>query len=295
MLGLMVGDALGSHYEGQTAEWLGSRYHSARALIDHPEKPWPYTDDTQMMIGVCEALIQDNEIVESTLCDKFVANYDAYRGYGYGARIVLQAMKEGHDYNELARTVFEGGSFGNGAAMRVAPVGLLFHREQERLAAEAAKSATPTHVHPLGIEGARLLAAAVAHCVARENFDRTELFELLLASARSPEFHERLSLAANPDIEIARLGNGIAALDSVVTAIACFASAPNSFEHVVTSAIFLGGDTDTIAAMAGAVSGAFVGRAGIPEDLIAAVEDHHKGVTYVAELSQKLHAAFWHS
>jgi len=66
-----------------------------------------------------------------------------------------QAMEEGQDYKHWANELFPGGSFGNGAAMRVAPVGLMF----EKLWEQARLSSLPTHVHPLGIEGYPLLGA----------------------------------------------------------------------------------------------------------------------------------------
>src|SRR5689334_2351076 len=96
LLGLAVGDALGSHFEGQPPDWIRTRYPSPKSLAESlPETPWSYTDDTQMAIGVAEALVKDRAIVESSLCSAFVENYDPGRGYGRGARVVLNAMQEG--------------------------------------------------------------------------------------------------------------------------------------------------------------------------------------------------------
>lgn len=141
MLGLAVGDALGSHFEAQSPEWISQRYPTSGALIKHPpEAPWNYTDDAQMAIGVAEALIKDGEIIEASLCNAFVSNYVPSRGYGRGygrgARVVLEAMEEGHDWKHWTNELFPGGSYGNGAAMRVAPfpsilrrrIGLPLHR-----------------------------------------------------------------------------------------------------------------------------------------------------------------------
>jgi poly(ADP-ribose) glycohydrolase ARH3 len=77
----------------------------------------------------------------------------------------------------------------------------------------------------------------------------------------------------------------------VVTAIACFSLWPHSYEEVVGNAILLGGDTDTIAAMAGSIAGAYVGIGAIPHGLLENVEDGEKGRTYVADLAAKLYAA----
>jgi poly(ADP-ribose) glycohydrolase ARH3 len=88
------------------------------------------------------------------------------------------------------------------------------------------------------------------------------------------------------------LGNGIEALDSVPTAIACFSLAPQSYETAVGSAVLLGGDTDTIAAMTGALAGAYLGVAAIPTHLINILEDKVKGRTYIAGLADKLHELY---
>lgn len=126
LLGLAVGDALGGKFEAQSAEAIRNRFPSAADLIAYPQDELWYTDDTQMMIGIGEALTECGEIIEEVLCRAFVANYTPSRGYGRGARMVLEAMEEGRDHRAVAAEYFPGGSFGNGAAMRVAPVGLLF-------------------------------------------------------------------------------------------------------------------------------------------------------------------------
>ena len=152
LFGLAVGDALGGKFEAQAADAIGARFPSIELLIAYPREEIWYTDDTQMAIGVGEALIERGEIVEEALCRAFVANYVPSRGYGRGARAVLDAMEDGRDYRRVAERHFPGGSFGNGAAMRVGPVGLLFRDDRERLWEQARLSALPTHLHPLGIE-----------------------------------------------------------------------------------------------------------------------------------------------
>src|SRR5262245_27803702 len=90
------------------------------------------------------------------------------------------------------RAPLPGGSFGNGAAMRVAPVGLLFHNERLRLWDQARLSALPTHLHQLGIEGAQLLALAVALCTEMKSFDRSAFFVELKTACQSPEYRSKL-------------------------------------------------------------------------------------------------------
>src|SRR5262245_15214592 len=126
LLGLAVGDALGAKFEAQSADAIRARFPTAEHLIAYPQEEMWYTDDTQMASGVAEALVDRGEIVEEVLCRAFVANYVPSRGYGRGARAVLDAMEDSLDYRQVAEEHFPGGSYGNGAAMRVAPVGLVF-------------------------------------------------------------------------------------------------------------------------------------------------------------------------
>src|SRR4051794_29444527 len=98
LLGLATGDALGGCFEGQTPDWIARRYPTPEALVASPPKDTLYyTDDTQMALGVAEALVEDGAVVEATLCRVFAANYVPSRGYGWGARRVLEAMQDGAD------------------------------------------------------------------------------------------------------------------------------------------------------------------------------------------------------
>ena len=87
---------------------------------------------------------------------------------------------------------------------------------------------------------------------------------------------------------LAVLGNRIEALESVPTAIASFALTPESFEETIANVIFLGGDTDTLAAMAGAVAGAYLGSDRLPKRLIDLMESSPKGRAHLIELADKL-------
>jgi poly(ADP-ribose) glycohydrolase ARH3 len=291
LLGLAVGDALGAHFEGQSPDFLARRYRQASDLIKHPPagELW-YTDDTQMAIGVAETLITCNGIDEHELCRRFAANYLPQRGYGRGARVVLEAMVQGKDHKYLAANHLPGGSFGNGAAMRVAPVGLMFRHDHNKLWEQAKLSALPTHVHPLGVEGAQVLALAVGLASTVDEFVRDDFFAALRERCSSLEFSGPLRRAAQlTDVrDLGRFGNGIEATASVVTAIASFGLTPKSYEETIGNVILLGGDTDTMAAMAGAVSGAYLGRSAIPRHFIDNLEDRRQGRAYLEELSQKL-------
>jgi poly(ADP-ribose) glycohydrolase ARH3 len=290
LLGLAIGDALGGMFEAQSAEAIRARFPNAELLIAYPTEEIWYTDDTQMAIGVAETLVAHGQIIEKALCQAFVANYVPSRGYGRGARAVLDAMEEGRDHLQVAERHFPGGSFGNGAAMRVAPVGLFFRDDHRQLWEQARASALPTHRHPLGIEGAQLLALAVALATQMDRFDRAALFTQLRSACESESYRAQLEAAERVQApgDLAGLGNRIEALYSVPTAIASFALAPESFEDTISNVIFLGGDTDTLAAMAGALSGAYLGVGRLPSRLVALLESSPKGRLYLVELARNL-------
>lgn len=294
LLGLAVGDALGGKFEGQSADAIRARFSTVEELIAYPQEEIWYTDDTQMAIGVTEALLERGEIAEEILCRTFVANYVPSRGYGRGARAVLEAMEEGRDYRQVAEQHFPGGSFGNGAAMRVAPIGLLFRNDRQQVWEQARLSALPTHLHPLGIEGAQLLALAVALASVMERFDHSSFFAELLAACKSGAYRAKLEAAAKVQApeDLAELGNRIEALHSVPTAIASFALTPESFETTISNVLFLGGDTDTLAAMTGALSGSYVGASRLPNRLVSLLENSPKGQKYLCQLAGQLFAVY---
>ena len=135
-----------------------------------------------------------------------------------------------------------------------------------------------------------MLALAVGYAVYTNGFDASAYFAMLTEACRSNEFREKIWLASKTASreDLAALGNGIAAVDSVPTAIAAVALTPDSYAETIANVILLGGDTDTIAAMAGAISGALLGIDSIPSILVSQLEDSEKGKSYLVELSDRL-------
>ena len=273
LLGTAVGDALGAPFEGQRLV-----RKDALAAWAHGSEPLRWTDDTHMTIGIAESLIACGGFDGGHMANRFVTNYDAepWRGYGAGPPIVFDGIRAGANWDEPAAALFGGqGSFGNGAAMRVAPAGLFAWCDMNEVARIARDTARITHSHELAMDAAAVQACAVAWLVAaaptRHWLTALWLIDELRATARSDTLRRKLRdverLAAQaPPREAARvLGNGIAATEAVPAALFAFARHIDSFADTVIAAIRLGGDTDTIAAMAGALAGAFHGREAIPE------------------------------
>ena len=130
-----------------------------------------------------------------------------------------------------------------------------------------------------------------------ERFDRAAFFKDLLGACKSGEYRAKLEEAARVRVpgDLSALGNRIEALHSVPTAIASFALTPESYEATISNVIFLGGDTDTLAAMAGALSGAYVGAGRLPARLVGLLESSPKGRSYLQNLAGQLCAAYQRS
>ena len=274
-LGSMVGSALGDAI-GELAFWrrsealLRSKIARSDALV--------YTDDTAMAIGLAEAITQLGRLDQQHVGDTFRANYkrEPWRGYAMGPPTVFRLVeRRGMSYPEAARSLFRGqGSFGNGAAMRIAPVGLFFHDSPD-LYEKAHTSASVTHAHPVGVDGAAVLAWAVAQAVKlapQEPFPLERFSQSLVDFARTPEIRDKMALVrtllaedAPPPDAAKRLGRGVAVHKSMPFAIYSFLRHPQSFEECLFCAILNGGDRDTLGAMACAVSGAYLGVEAIPQ------------------------------
>ena len=280
LLGAALGDAVGASWEGHrlAEEQEIELTTSLRGLLR-------YTDDTHMTIGVAESLAERGGFDGAHMAGRFVENYyhEPWRGYGPGPPKVFRLIKGGKPWDEAAGDIYPGGSFGNGAAMRVAPVGLFFWNRSVELGEVAYQSSLITHAHVLGIEGAALQAMAVALAVAGDPafpFEPLPFVSRLLDFTTEDTYHKKLAkfgmLLERPDDRkrvVRELGHGIEAFNSVPAAIFAFLSHPKDFTSAVIYAVSLGGDTDTIASMAGAISGAYLGIDSLPGDWLNRLEN----------------------
>ncbi len=162
--GLSVGDAFGEQYF-HFPERIRSRVLSAG--------PWHWTDDTAMAVSLFELLQRHGQVEQNDLATTFALRYatEPHRGYGGTAHDILRRIGVGEDWKPVSQSAFNGmGSMGNGAAMRVAPLGAYFADDLQRTVREAVLSAEVTHAHPDGIAGA--VAVAVATAVATQSRHR---------------------------------------------------------------------------------------------------------------------------
>lgn len=267
LLGLALGDSLGAPFEGMP----GGEYSYSC------ERPLVYTDDTEMMINLTVSILSSRAVDPENIAQAFVRGLNPRRGYGRGTLRVLALIEKGIPFNEASRSVFPDGSYGNGAAMRVAPIGLLYWWNSNLILDAAAKSSRPTHVHPLGIEGAKIMALAVGLTI--QGITKEDLPGFLLENLTQEVYRKKLSAMTDllaKDVkakEVAhRLGNGVLSHESVPAALYAFIKLGNDYGRMIEFCLSLGGDTDTIAAMAGALSGAYISEDNLPKGCLEKLE-----------------------
>ncbi|MFF5232474.1 ADP-ribosylglycohydrolase family protein [Dactylosporangium sp. NPDC000521] len=272
--GLSVGDAVGAQFfvPGTTLS------HITEANEPPGARPW--TDDTEMACSIVDELAVHGRIDRDRLASAFSRRYEPYRGYGGGAVVVLHQIRDGVPWRDAARDAFDGlGSMGNGAAMRVAPLGA-FHAGDSRSAAlDAMRSAEVTHAHSEGILGAVAVAVAAAEAgwgrLVDAPLEPAELFDAVLAyqvDSKVKSGLERARRLLDEGAGVAEaayvLGNGsqVLAQDTVPFALWAAATHLADYRAAILACVEAGGDVDTTAAITGGVVAAAVGRDGIPQD-----------------------------
>jgi poly(ADP-ribose) glycohydrolase ARH3 len=259
-----------------------------------------YTDDTEMMIAIAESLVDNSGFDGEDMGNKFVENLNLDRGYGAGTVQALNNIKAGTSWEKAGEHTFGNGSFGNGSAMRIAPIGLFYHTDYGELKEKAKASSLITHAHLLGKLGATMQALAVAYATNQKpnlDFPVQDCLNCLSDSLDliGTKYEDKLNiikkfLKNDPSKRevVKELGSDTRSFNSVPTAVYSFLAHPNNFVEAVTYAINLGGDTDTLGAMTGAIAGSYHGLNSIPQKWLDKLENGEKGRDYVIELGEKL-------
>jgi poly(ADP-ribose) glycohydrolase ARH3 len=258
-----------------------------------------------MMIALAESMVRCQQVNGEDIANTYVKFCDPRRGYGGGALRALQRIRNGVSWRESGTGDFPGGSFGNGGAMRIAPIGIVYGSgDVQRLRGHVKAAVYCTHTHPLGIDGAMCQARAigiVAQCdPASERLSTATVLKAIHDAVHTDEFHAALEqlaqLLQTTDVSVeqvlSRLGHGVAAIEAVPAALYAFLAHAQSFEEAVVYAVGLGGDTDTIGAMTGTLSGAYLGASQIPARWLDVIEDGKYGKSYIAQLAEQLFHVF---
>lgn len=223
MIGSIAGDIVGSVYE-----------YSPIKTKDFPlfSESSKYTDDTVLTVATAECLLDNKEY--SKLYREYGRRFPN-RGYGdkFYRWIYFDEMGA---YN----------SFGNGSAMRVGPVGFVFHTIEETIN-EAKRTSEVTHNHPEGIKGAQAVASAIFY--ARNNYSKDEIKRSIEGCFGYDLGSSLYDIRENFDYEEA-------CQITVIQALTAFLESTD-FEDALRNAVSLGGDADTIACITGTIAEAF--------------------------------------
>ncbi|WP_435296416.1 ADP-ribosylglycohydrolase family protein [Streptomyces sp. YPW6] len=273
--GLSVGDALGSQF------FVPANYPllRQRAL---PPGPWQWTDDTEMTCSILAVLAGHGRIDQDALARSFAERHDFDRGYGPAVNRLLRLVREGGDWRELSSALFQGqGSWGNGSAMRIAPLGAWYADDPEQATHQAEISSYTTHQHREAVVGAMAVAAAASLAAAPGGPPSPEdlldgVIALVPRSAVGAglrrardmlDYHDAGTVAAV-------LGNGrrTSAHDTVPFALWSAARRLGSYEDAFWVTAQAGGDVDTTCAIVGGVVAS--GETGAPpSDWLAQTEE----------------------
>jgi ADP-ribosylglycohydrolase len=240
-----------------------------------PPGPWQWTDDTEMACSVVAVLAAHQRIDQDELARSFAVHHDFDRGYGPAVNRLLRLVREGGDWRELASALFNGqGSWGNGAAMRIAPLGAWYADDPEQATHQAEISAYPTHQHREAVVGAMAVAAAAALAADPAGPPTAEaLLDGVIALVPKSAVGAGLRRArdmldyADADTVAAVLGCGrrTTAHDTVPFALWSAARALGDYETAFWTTAQAGGDVDTTCAIVGGVV-ASGGKDGAPPE-----------------------------
>jgi ADP-ribosylglycohydrolase len=292
-VGSFVGDAMGREVEGWPWEVIKARHGVLKGIGEGV-----YTDDTEMMIGIMESLKEDPGFDPALTARRFLENFHPFRSYGGRIYGIMDRLRKGTPWDQVGTD-----SWGNGGAMRIAPIGFFFYDDPKQLQEAALICTRITHRHPQGVAGALAQALAVGMATQKgvngETIDQIAFLEEIVQGvegidkdvARELERITELGGGGGLEAKIERIAatfpRDVSAIGAVPAAVAAYLI-NRDFPDTVLTAVNCGGDTDTIGAMAGALAGASYGFSSIPTAWLEPLENGEKGRDYVAALAEEL-------
>lgn len=289
LIGTAIGDALGMPFEGLKADhdsimkwdgdsFLPSRprpdtYYGSNLKVDAGQ----YTDDTQMAIMVSESLIENKGFVPEDLAKRYIDWIVSGRARGYGKTTLtaIKALESGTHWSKSGII----GSYGNGTAMRAAPFGVYFRKDKKALIEAVKIDSNITHKSNEAEAGALAIALATYYIINDNAVDLFKKIVVNLPDSTVKSLIERLPIilqtGISADTALKILGTRADVRMTVPSALYCFIRFDN-FHDAVIAAIRAGGDTDTTAAITGALCGAKYGMKGIPTYWSDKIEDRDK-------------------
>jgi len=279
LFGLAIGDALGAPTEFLTLGRIKTHY-GYQGIQDLPD-PALFTDDTQMTLAVTEALVQagdqDLETIMDAVKHRFIQwahSPENNRAPGRTCLNGIARMEEGIHWTKsgIAR------SKGCGSAMRAAPIGYVYQNDPKKLREVAHATGICTHGHPTA--DAACIGAAYLVKLALDQTPPQDMIPQLLAFTQgiSQEFDEAILKVPqcleweDEEKALDSLGQGWIGEEAVALALYCFLRYPDDYKKTVLRGANTNGDSDSIACIAGAISGAWLGVDAIPKEWVGSIE-----------------------
>lgn len=316
LLGIAIGDALGMPASFMSPTQIKKEYGRITDFLAPSEQQVAHqslqaggiTDDTQESLIIASVLLEAKRFEQQLFIEKMKEWALEHRMLestviGPSTRKFLETVIEGGDVLKAGRT-----GDTNGAAMRVAPIGIFYHRDLSQAIEAAIASAVPSHGSKPGVASACAIAAAVAKSVAG-GYTPQEIMETAIEAAEqgeasgydipAPSVSARIRLAkelvdrhVGQEIdEIAfmlyqYIGAGMKAYESIPLALGVFYAAEGQVEQGITTVVNIGDDADTNGAIVGALCGAYSGAASIPKRWRDKIQQQHS--IPVLKLAQEL-------
>lgn len=297
LLGVAVGDALGMPVEGYSADEIESKFGQVRDMMPAPEDHFhsgleagQFTDDTEETLLLAESMIEASGFSVERFADKLMGwgslwtlDEKLNRGVGFTTRSSVESLLSGTSWKESGLTIPTCGS-----AMRSAPIGLLYRCDLSLAGRYADLQSIPTHCGPASRAGAIAVAVAVALCLQGFPKDTVLRTASSLAGVADKRFADRLLwISSLQDLEpsqaLAEIGNSPDVSETVPAAFYCYMRFEP--EDALITAASSGGDTDSIASIAGSLFGAALGTGWIPERWLACLENRERIERVALDLS----------
>ncbi len=284
LLGLAIGDALGQPFEFckpelfKTENWHGEYRDGIACSV--PLKAGQYTDDTKMAIQLSLSLTQCKKFDIEDVKDKYVQWIESgdLRGIGVQtANALYKVSQREKNPGKIISRFLNNDKCGNGTIMRIAPLAIFYKNNNKKLFSAATKDAKITHDHIDAIEGNIVLCKLIAAIVNNKDIDKT--IESLIKLTSEGNTQCAIENAYNfykygcEYKDAIDLGIKGSADETLATALFCFLRYRKSFKEAVVNSILIGGDTDTRAAIVGALSGTYLGKENIPQEYIDGIEN----------------------
>jgi len=311
LIGKAIGDSLGMPFETKNwndpalMAWDGKSFGSSDF---HKLGPGQWTDDTGMALALTRSLLACDRFIPASVAQHYLDWFEGptFRGAGKTTRKALENLKNGIPWYDSG----EVGALGNGTAMRIAPLGVFYKDEPSKIIKYAKLDAIITHDSHEAQQGSIAMAMAISlllNGVKKEEMlegirrilelsrvlDNINLMswdpprpvnKTIHDTLKNKDYNRELDRnGGNRIISQLILGNKYTVIEAVARSFYVFV-ATRSFEEAMELSIRAGGDTDTAAAMVGALCGAYYGLEGIPESYIAPIENKD----YILKLDQEL-------